>query len=95
MKDAGRDVIGRAVGAIHHDLQAAQVEIVGESALAELDVASGGVIDAARLSEPGRLHAGHRLLEPRLDLEFHRVEQLGALRRKELYAVVVVGVVRR
>ena len=94
MKHAGGNVISGAVGAIHHYLQPAQIEIVGIGALAELDVATSGVIDAAGLAEPGRLHAVHRLLEPRLDVEFHCIGQLGALCRKKLDAIVVVGIVR-
>src|SRR5262249_19040261 len=58
-----RDVVGRAVRAIHDDLEPFQIELVRERALAELDVASGSVGDAERLAELGRGHAFHRALE--------------------------------
>jgi hypothetical protein len=63
VEDAGRDVVGRAMGAIDHDLQAAQVEVVGEGALAELDVAPGAHRRSAALAEPAGGHAGHRLIQ--------------------------------
>jgi hypothetical protein len=63
-----RDVVGGAVRAVDHQLEAAQVERVGEGALAELDVAAGRVLEPARLAEAVRVDADQRLVELGLDL---------------------------
>jgi hypothetical protein len=83
------------VGAVDRHLQAAQIELVGKRALAEFDVTPGGVVDAARFAQTGRLHASHGGIEPRLDLGLDRIGQLGAVGGEELDAVIVVRVVRR
>ena len=81
------------MGTVDDDLEAAQVTAGTDGALAELDIAPGGIVDPMRLAEMGRGH-GHkrrleRLLDPRLDL----IRQLHAVAPEELDAVVVVGVV--
>ena len=45
-----RNVIGRAVGTIHHQLEAAQIQIVGKSTFAKLDVTSRRIVQAPRLA---------------------------------------------
>src|SRR5258706_348873 len=57
------DMIGGAVGAIDHDAQSAQVEIVREGTLAEFDVAAVGIVDASDLAEILRCPCGHRALD--------------------------------
>ena len=47
------DVVCGAMRPIHDDLQALEVELVGERGLAELDVAPAGVLAAAHLAELG------------------------------------------
>ena len=56
-----RDVIAGAVGAIDDDAPALEIELVRKGALAELDVAAGGIVDPPRLAELRRRHAGERL----------------------------------
>ncbi len=80
--------------AVHHDAQAAQVERVGERALAELDVPPGRVVDAARPAELGRRPARERPLERGLDLLLDRVWKLPAVGGEELDAVIGVRIVR-
>ena len=41
----GRDVIGGAVGAIDHDLEPVEPQMLGEGRLGELDVAAARVVD--------------------------------------------------
>ena len=85
-----RDVVGGAVRAVDHDLQALEVELVREGALAELDVAAAGVVDAGA---PCR--ASPTALQPigcsisRLDRRFDLVGQLEAVAGEELDAVVL------
>lgn len=68
----GRDLVGRAVGGVHHDLQAAQAEVVVEAALAELDVAAGRVVQPARAAQRGRVGPLRRLGQRGLDLQLPR-----------------------
>ncbi len=60
VEHGGSDVIGRTVRAVDHDLHPAKVERRRKRALAELDVAAPGVLDAARFSEAGRRLAVNR-----------------------------------
>jgi len=46
-----RDLVGRAVGAVDHDVHALQVEFVGERRFAEFDVAPLRIVDALRPAE--------------------------------------------
>src|ERR1700694_384575 len=56
-----RDVIRGTVRAIDDDLQTLEIKLVRERALAELNVAAGGIADAESLAELLRRHAGYRL----------------------------------
>jgi hypothetical protein len=89
-----RHAVGRAVGAIHHQLQPAQVEMRRKRRLAELDVAPARIVHAPRAPQVRGRIAADRLLEQALDLGFHGVGQLEAVAREELDAVVRVGIVR-
>src|SRR5207244_1492794 len=53
-----RDVIRGTVRAIDDELQTLEIELVRVRALAELDVAAGGIVDAERLAQLLRRHAG-------------------------------------
>ena len=44
MKNLGRNLIGRAMGAIHHDLHALQGEVVAESAFAKFNVTARRIV---------------------------------------------------
>jgi hypothetical protein len=91
----GGDLVGRAVRAVDHDFHPAQIERGGKGALAELDVAPGRVVDASRFSELRRFLAADFPAEALLDFRFDGIGQLAAVGRKELDAVVFVGVMRR
>ena len=67
------DVIRRAIGTIDHDLHAMQIEFVRETALAEFDVATGGVIDAASPSQLARRTTSNRTGQTLLDFVFHGI----------------------
>jgi hypothetical protein len=95
MEDLGGHHVGGAVGAVERDLHAAQIELVGEGALAELHVAPPGVVDPPRLAELGGRFAAHGLVEAGLDLQLHRVGELGARCSEELDPVVFKRVVGR
>src|SRR5690606_32049527 len=92
-KDVGRDLIGGAMRGIDHDLHARQIELVGEGAFAEFDVAARGIVDAPRPAQRFGADAAQRLIDGRLDLHFDFVGQLHALDREELGAVVLIGIV--
>jgi len=94
MEHVRGDMVGGAVGAIDDDLQATQVQLVREGALAKFDVTALGVVEALGAAQLVRRHAGHGRIERRLDFQLHAVGQLGALAGKELDAVVLVGIVR-
>jgi len=82
------------MGAVDCDAHAAQVELIGESALAEFDVATACVGHPPRLAQPGRFGAAHRLIEAGLDFGLDRIGQLGPAGGKELDPVIVERVVR-
>ncbi|KAG0920227.1 hypothetical protein G6F32_015701 [Rhizopus arrhizus] len=90
-----RDVVGGAMRGVHHNLHAVQVEVVGERALAEFDVAALRIGHAARAAQALGGDAAQRLVQRGFDVGFDLVGQLHALRREELDAVVLVRVVRR
>ncbi len=93
-EDAGRDLVGRTVGAIQHDLHPSEAGTGRYAALAELDVATGRIVDARDLANPRRVDHGHRSIEQLLDHGLELIGQLGAGAGKELDAVVVVRIVR-
>ena len=89
----GRDVIGRAMRAIQNDPPLRQPEPMAHGGLAELDVATCGVLNAPSLPEHRGVYCLQRPLELRLDGNLNRIVKLVALRREELDAIVVVRVV--
>ena len=70
MKDLGRRLVSRAMRAVNYDLESAQIEVVGKSALAEFDVASARVVYAPGPAEIGCRHANHGLIDALLDRMF-------------------------
>ena len=88
-----RHVVGGPMGAIHHQLQPPQVELIGKGALAELDVAPPGIADAPGPPQPGRLDTTHGAVNTGLDGLLHPVRQLAAAGREELDAIIVIGIV--
>src|SRR5471030_2088098 len=93
MEHVRRDIVGGAVGAVDDDFQAAQVQLVRESALAKFDVAALGVVEALGAAQLFGRHAQHRLIQAGFDFQLDRVRQLGTLLGKEFDAVVLEGVV--
>ncbi|MNI55584.1 hypothetical protein D3C73_1105440 [compost metagenome] len=79
---------------VHNDLHPVQVQIVGEGALAELDVAALRIRHAAGAAQALGTDAAQRLVQSGFDRGFDVVRQLHALRREELDAVVLIRVVR-
>jgi len=67
VEHVGRDVIRRAVGAIDHQLEPAQVEIGRKAALAKLDIAPGCIGHTKGTAELSCRATGDRLVQPRLD----------------------------
>src|SRR5208282_5429760 len=57
MEYARRDVVDRTMGAVDHQLQAAQVKPHRKRAFAEFDVAIDCIVDTARLADPCRFLA--------------------------------------
>ncbi|MCY1412218.1 hypothetical protein D9M71_276180 [compost metagenome] len=91
---AGRHLVGGAMGAVEHQLEAGEIGAGRHAALAELDVAAGRVVDPRRLAQLRRLDHAHRRIEQLLDHQLDLVRQLGSLAGEELDAVVVVRIVR-
>ena len=91
----GRDLVGRAVGAVDHDPHAVQGRLRGEGVLQELDVAARR---RPRCAWPCRCSDGPLVvavgLHQALDLGLDLVGQLEPVAGEELDAVVLVGVVR-
>ena len=92
-KHLWRDVVGRAMGAVDDNLHPLETRRHRDTALAEFDVASGGIIDAARTADGLGLDGRHRLVELLLDRQLHLVGQFLAGSGEKLEAVVVVGIV--
>ena len=90
-----RDVVRGAVRAVHHQLQAVQIETGRKRALAEFDVTATRIVQPAGLAEQFRWRAGHRFVQLRLDLQLDFVGELVAIGGEKLDAVVVVRIVRR
>ena len=80
VEHVGRDLVGGAVRGIDDDLQAFQRQVVGEGALAELDVATLRIVEPARLAEPGRIDPLRRLGEDVFDVVLPGVGQFLAAR---------------
>ncbi|EWS66044.1 hypothetical protein Y695_00676 [Hydrogenophaga sp. T4] len=81
------------MGGVDHDLQALEGEVVGEGALAELDVATRRVVHATRLAQVARVGPDRVLVQLGLDGVLPVVRELVALRAEELDAVVSKRVV--
>ncbi len=92
----GRDPIGGAVGAVDHDAQPVERQILRQGALGEFDIAVMHAVDALGAAERGRLREllRHVGVDQTLDLELDRVRELVAVRAEQLDAVVVVEIVR-
>ena len=96
-QDFRRDLVGGAVGAIDDDPQPLKIQIPGQGAFHELDVPPLGVVDSKGLA-----HVVRRWTQVfdfiRDDQRLHsRLELVGELEpviRKELDAVVLIGIVR-
>jgi hypothetical protein len=91
-----RHLVGRAIGAIEHDAQAAEVDALGQGALGEFDVARLRRLVAMR---PADVAAFDSLLEQSLSISssisvLDLVGELVAVGAEQLDAVVVVRVVR-
>ena len=89
-----RNVIRGAIGAVDDDLQAFEIELVGERALAEFDVAARGIVDAPGLAQLRRAHAGDGAIHLLFDRVLDRVGKFGAGCGKEFDAVVFERVMR-
>ena len=87
-------MIGRAMGAIEHDFEAAQIHGIGKGALAEFNIAPGSVTDAPGLAQTGRLHDLHGPIQCFFDCQLDLVRQLGALGGEELDAIVLERIMR-
>ncbi len=73
------------MGAVHHDLQAVQLQFLGEGALQKGDIAAPGIVDAKGLADlggggPGPLYL--RIGHQPLDVGLHLVGELETVCRK-------------
>ena len=95
-QDAGRGLVGRAVGAIDDDFQPVQPQASGEGVLHRLDVASARVVQTVGAAQVARRRQAVHLVAVHegLDRAFGVVRQLEAVRAEQLDAVVLEGVVR-
>ena len=93
VKYIGRDVIGRSVRGIHHDLQSLEGELVGTRTLAELNVTPGGIVQTPRLAQSGRVGPHRGFVQRCLNGHLPVVGQFGALCTEKLDPVVGKGVV--
>ena len=51
MENLGRNVVSRAMGAVHHDFQTLEGQLTGKGAFAKLNVTSGSIIQTAGLAQ--------------------------------------------
>ncbi len=95
-EDAGCHHVGSTMGAVDHDLEAAEAQAARQGRLQRLDIALAGALQADRAAELGGLgQAGIAVAEhARLDRQLDRVGQLEAVRAEQLDAVVLIGIVR-
>ena len=97
-QDVGGDLVGRAVGAVDHDLDAFQRQFARKRVLDEHVVAAQGVVHADRFADEvrgGPRGRGRRPPHEGGDVVLDRVGQLQAVPREDFEAVVLKGVVRR
>ena len=88
-----RNVVSSAMTAVHHHFHPIQIHVGGEGALAEFDIATGGIINAHRFAKFGRLDTLELVIQLGFDSQLDIIGQLGAVGGEELDAVVVIGVV--
>ncbi len=92
-----RHLVGSAVGAVDHHLQALEAHALGEARLHELDVATRRVVDALGAAELGRSGQALRKIvvgEAGLDFRLNLVVELEAVGTEQLDAVVLIRIVR-
>ena len=92
-EDLGRHLVGRTVGAVEQDVDAAQGEL-GEARVQLAQVVLGGARAAVRTRPIARRAASTSPLESRLDRHARLVGELVAVGGEKFDAVVLVGVVR-
>ena len=63
MKYLGRNMVGRTMGGIHHDLHALEGQVIGEGAFAKLNVTPGSVVQTAGFTQAGRVGPDRRMVE--------------------------------
>ena len=73
MEHARRDVIGSAMSTIDNNLQTSQIKVIGEGALAELDITTACIFYALDPSQLSRWHTDHGPVDPLLDSPLHVV----------------------
>ena len=95
VKDGGRDVVGRPVGAVDENLESLEVGVPRDARLAEFDVAPRGVVETTGLAEFGGSDAGEAPVHFLFHLEFHLVGEFRARAAEELDPVVVIRIVAR
>ena len=90
----GRDMVGGAVGAIEHDLEAVEAQMLGEGRLGEVDIAAARIVDSA--GAPDQLRSGELrlLLQPPLDRALGVVAELIAVGPEQLDSIVRERIVR-
>ncbi len=93
-KYAGRYLVCSTMGAIDDQLEPGEVGTGRHAALAELDVATGRIVDPRCLAQLCRLDHSHRRIDQLLDHQLDLVGKLGSATGKELDAVVVMGIMR-
>mmetsp|Transcript_53268 Transcript_53268/g.124855 ORF Transcript_53268/g.124855 Transcript_53268/m.124855 type:complete len:216 (-) Transcript_53268:3037-3684(-) len=95
MEHVGRDVIGRTVGCVDHDLDAFERQISAKTVLAELDVAPARILQSLGTPQASGIHPLRRIVQRRFNGDFPCVWQFLAFGREELDAIVLIRVVRR
>src|SRR3546814_9910986 len=88
------DMVRRPVGRIDHNRKARQVQLVGKRAFAKFDIASGSIVDPPSAAQGPGTDQAQELVDRRFYLGQDLVGQLNALSRKELDAVVFIGIIR-
>jgi hypothetical protein len=92
MEDTRRDMVCRTMRTIDYNLQATQIEVVRESALAEFNIATARVLYAPDTTKIGWRGADNRLIDSLLNGAFDCIRQFGTLSREKLDPVIVVRV---
>ncbi len=93
---SGRDPVGGAIGAVHHDFQAVKADGAIKRTLGKLDVAVDHAVDAFGLADTvglAKVTAGVAV-HLGFDFGFHFVGKLVSVRAEKLDSVVLVRVMR-